>query len=82
MTSAGVRRSASMRLARIERTEWNGYYDLPVAETDPANSRWIYRYDDRGNLTLTRDPAGFATEYHRDERACATIRDARWVQVP
>ncbi|HIH2744404.1 RHS domain-containing protein [Burkholderia aenigmatica] len=65
-------------LGQVERTEWNGYYDLPVAETDPANSRWIYRYDDRGNLTMTRDPAGFANEYHRDERGLVhTIRDAR-----
>ncbi len=65
-------------LGQVERTEWNGYYDLPVAETDPANSRWIYRYDDLGNLTMMRDPAGFATEYHRDERGLVhTIRDAR-----
>ncbi|HHX4056766.1 MAG: RHS repeat-associated core domain-containing protein [Burkholderia contaminans] len=65
-------------LGQIARTEWNGFYDLPVAEIDPANARWIYRYDQRGNLTMTRDPAGFATEYHRDERGLVhTIRDAR-----
>uniref|UniRef100_UPI002ABD88DF DUF6531 domain-containing protein n=1 Tax=Paraburkholderia sp. J67 TaxID=2805435 RepID=UPI002ABD88DF len=65
-------------LGRTERTEWNGYYDVPVAETDPANARWTYRYDARGNLTMTRDPAGHATEYHRDERGLVhTVRDAR-----
>ncbi|WP_232447172.1 RHS repeat-associated core domain-containing protein [Burkholderia ubonensis] len=65
-------------LGHTELTEWNGFYDLPVAQTDPANARWIYRYDTRGNLTMTRDPAGFATEYHRDERGLVhTIRDAR-----
>ncbi|WP_408588576.1 RHS repeat-associated core domain-containing protein [Paraburkholderia bannensis] len=65
-------------LDQSERTEWNGYYDLPVAETDAANARWTYRYDERGNLTMTRDPAGFATEYHRDERGLVhTVRDAR-----
>ena len=65
-------------LGQVERTEWNGHYDLPVAETDAANARWIYRYDDRGNLTMTRDPAGFATEYYRDDRGLVhTIRDAR-----
>ncbi|MBN3787292.1 type IV secretion protein Rhs [Burkholderia sp. Ac-20353] len=65
-------------LGQVERTEWNGFFDLPVAETDPTNARWLYRYDTRGNLTMTRDPAGFATEYHRDERGLVhTIRDAR-----
>ncbi|MBN3723569.1 type IV secretion protein Rhs [Burkholderia sp. Ac-20379] len=65
-------------LGRIERTEWNGFYDLPVAETDPANARWIYRYDDRGNLIKERDPTGAATDYYRDERGLVhTIRDAR-----
>jgi RHS repeat-associated protein len=65
-------------LGQIERTEWNAFYDLPVGETDPTNARWIYRYDPRGNLTVVRDPAGFATEYHRDDRGLVhTIRDAR-----
>ncbi|MDN7620244.1 MULTISPECIES: RHS repeat-associated core domain-containing protein [Burkholderia] len=65
-------------LGEVERTEWNGHYDLPVAEIDPTNARWIYRYDTRGNLTMTRDPAGSATEYYRDERGLVhTIRDAR-----
>ncbi|CAM2163445.1 Rhs family protein [Burkholderia latens] len=65
-------------LGQTARTEWNGIYDLPVAEIDPTSARWIYRYDTRGNLTMTRDPAGFATEYHRDERGLVhTIRDAR-----
>jgi RHS repeat-associated protein len=65
-------------LGQIERTEWNAFYDLPVAETDAANARWIYRYDARGNLTVVRDPAGYATEYHRDDRGLVhTIRDAR-----
>jgi YD repeat-containing protein len=36
-------------LGRVERTERNGFYDLPVSEIDPANARWIYRYDERGN---------------------------------
>lgn len=65
-------------LGQIERTEWNGFYDLPVGETDANHARWTYRYDPRGNLTVVRDPAGFATEYHRDERGLVhTIRDAR-----
>ncbi|WP_133648435.1 RHS repeat-associated core domain-containing protein [Paraburkholderia flava] len=65
-------------LGAAEKTEWNGYFDLPVAETDAANHRYAYRHDDRGNLTVAIDPAGGRTEYHYDERGLVhTIRDAR-----
>ncbi|WP_258187569.1 RHS repeat-associated core domain-containing protein [Trinickia symbiotica] len=65
-------------LGQTERTEWNGHFDVPTAETNAANHRRVYRYDDKGNLTVAVDEAGFKTEYHYDERGLLhTIRDAR-----
>ncbi|CAN7618777.1 DUF6531 domain-containing protein [Trinickia sp. LjRoot230] len=65
-------------LGAIEKTEWNGYFDLPVAETNAANHRYGYRYDKRGNLVVLIDPDGFQTHYYYDEQGLLhTIKDAR-----
>lgn len=65
-------------LGQTERTDWNAFFDVPVAETDAANHRRVYRYDERGNLTVAINPGGFKTQYYYDERGLVhTICDAR-----
>ncbi|RKP46385.1 RHS repeat-associated core domain-containing protein [Trinickia fusca] len=65
-------------LGQTERTDWNAFFDVPVAEIDAANHRRVYRYDERGNVTVAIDPGGFRTQYYYDEPGLVhTICDAR-----
>ncbi|WP_297196389.1 RHS repeat-associated core domain-containing protein [uncultured Pluralibacter sp.] len=42
------------------RFEWRGDSELLDALVQPDGGRWTFDYDDRGNLTLARDPLGGA----------------------
>ena len=58
-------------------------FRLPVRVTDPSGQAAVeYEYDERGNLLVLRNQAGFETRYERDERGLATaVTDAeghRW----
>ncbi|ENA0609664.1 RHS domain-containing protein [Enterobacter bugandensis] len=35
--------------------------------TDPEGSRWLFEYDERGNLSTATDPVGVRRRYHHDE---------------
>ncbi|EOU9579967.1 RHS repeat-associated core domain-containing protein [Cronobacter sakazakii] len=45
----------------VWRYEWADYAELLTAATTPDGSRWVYGYDEHGNLTEVRDPLGNST---------------------
>ncbi|EOC1280692.1 RHS repeat protein [Cronobacter turicensis] len=45
----------------VWRYEWADYAELLKAATTPDGSRWVYGYDEHGNLTEVRDPLGNST---------------------
>ncbi|EDT2963755.1 type IV secretion protein Rhs [Salmonella enterica subsp. enterica] len=52
------------------------WQQLHLKETvDPEGSRWLFEYDDRGNLTVVTDPAGVQRQYHYDDCGQVVRRD-------
>jgi YD repeat-containing protein len=65
-----VGRGRASMLGQIERTEWTGFYDLPVGETDPTNARWVYRLRPSVSMTCFEEERSTTRGARRNTSGC------------